>query len=223
MSSTRARKQENDALKSEIQSLREQMATLTERVDKKLTEPNVEPRDVQFLSDEYDGLRSFRKVVEADLNHIKANLNTVADKVDDLAAAIDAMEQYSYQYNLKIVGLPQTSRRETAEATANLCLKVFQAMGVEGVSIQDIDTAHRVPRRGRADANRMTNNLVICRFTRRLAMDSVMSKRNKVSSSSLGLEHDATDPARLSNLPPPDPTFAEPSLRGQEIQVQSRT
>ena len=58
MSSTRALKQENDALKSEIQSLREQMATLTERVDKKLTEPNVEPRDVQFLSDEYDDLPS---------------------------------------------------------------------------------------------------------------------------------------------------------------------
>ena len=78
---------------------------------------------------------------------------------------------------------------------ASLCLKVFQGMGVEGLSIQDIDTAHRVPRRGRADANRMTNNPVICKFTRRLAMYSVMSKRkeiHKVSSSSLGLEHDVT-------------------------------
>ena len=111
------------------------MATLAERVGEKLNLLNVKLRDVQFLSGEYDDPRSLRKVVEAALKQIKENLKTVADKVDNLEAAIDAMERYSYHYTLIIVGLPQTSVRETAEATAILCLKVFQAMGVEGISL----------------------------------------------------------------------------------------
>ena len=121
MSGTKALKQENEALKLEIQRLHEQMVTLTERVDRRLASPEVEPRDVQFLSDKYDDLLSFRKVAETELKQFKANLTSVADKVDKIAAAIDAVEQYSYQYNLKIVGLPQTSERETAEDTAILC------------------------------------------------------------------------------------------------------
>ena len=195
MSGTKALKQENEALKLEIQRLHEQMVTLTERVDRRLASPEVEPRDVQFLSDKYDDLLSFRKVVETELKQFKANLTSVADKVDKIAAAIDAVEQYSYQYNLKIVGLPQTSERETVEDTAILCLKVFQAMGVVGVSLQDIDTAHRVPRRRRVEDNRTNNNPVICKFTRGLAKDAVMSKRkeiHKVSGSTLGLDHDLT-------------------------------
>ena len=33
----------------------------------------------------------------------------------------------SYQYNLKITGIPQASERETSEETANICLKLSLA------------------------------------------------------------------------------------------------
>ena len=39
--------------------------------------------------------------------------------------------------------MPMVAEREHPEQTANLCLQLFSALGVKGVSIQDIDTAHR--------------------------------------------------------------------------------
>ena len=64
---------------------------------------------------------------------------------------------------------------EHLEQTANLCLQLFSALGVKGVSIQDIDTAHRVPSMkplNRPDA-------IVCKFVRRLAKDQVMAAMKK--------------------------------------------
>ena len=107
-------------------------------------------------------------------------------------SAIDDIVQYSYKYNVKIVGVPQTSTQESSYTTANLCLTIFKAIGVEGLTIQDIDTAHRVPKRRstRESISNKNSNPIICKFTRRLAKEAVMLKRKdikKVTYSSLGL------------------------------------
>jgi len=41
------------------------------------------------------------------------------------------MLYYSYQYNLKIVGVPLISERESAQDTAELCVKLFGCLGVD--------------------------------------------------------------------------------------------
>ena len=68
------------------------------------------------------------------------------------------------------------AERENPEQTADLCLQLFSALGVKGVSIQDIDTAHRVP--SMKPSNRP--NAIVCKFVRRLAKDQVMAARKKV-------------------------------------------
>ena len=55
-------------------------------------------------------------------------------------------------------------------------IQLFSAVGVKGVSIQDIDTAHRVP--SMKPSNRP--KAIICKFVRRLAKDQVMAARKKV-------------------------------------------
>jgi hypothetical protein len=112
-------------------------------------------------------------------------------------SAIDAIEQYSYKYNVKIIGAPQTSTNESSEVTAMLCLEIFKAMGVQGLTIQDIDTAHRVPKRRNFNGSSANNgsNPIICKFTRQLAKEAVMSKRKeikKVTCSSLGISPTAS-------------------------------
>ena len=57
--------------------------------------------------------------------------------------------------------------------------RTFSALGVKGVSIQDIDTAHRVP--SMKPSNRP--NAILCKFVRRLAKDKVMAARKKVVTS----------------------------------------
>ena len=82
---------------------------------------------------------------------------------------IDDIQQYSYQYNVKIVGLPEYAMgREAALQAARLCVELFQAMGAESITLQDIDIANRVPKP------------VICKIVRRHAKEDVMSNRRQL-------------------------------------------
>ena len=67
---------------------------------------------------------------------------------DHVTKFIKASKAYTDQLGIKVVGVPIVSERETSQQTGDLCLKVVAALGVEGVSFRDMDTAHRgaVPR-----------------------------------------------------------------------------
>ena len=69
------------------------------------------------------------------------------------------------------------AERESPQQTANICLKLFAALGVENVCLNDIDLVHRVP--SRVASNR--SNAIICKFVRRLAKENVMANRGNVN------------------------------------------
>ena len=74
------------------------------------------------------------------LKQITHRLNVLcAHQVEPVGNAIDEAKKYSYQFNVKIIGLPEMSSKETATETSSFCVKLFQEMGAE-VSIFDIDT-----------------------------------------------------------------------------------
>ena len=62
--------------------------------------------------------------------------------MDAIANAIDEFQEYSFQYNVKIVGVPEVCSDEAASTRSKLFVKLLKEMG-ENISIQDIDTAHR--------------------------------------------------------------------------------
>ena len=78
-------------------------------------------------------------------------------KVDAIGKAVDEICEYSYKFNVKVVGLPEVDVRESAQQTSSLCVSLFRALGAD-VSITDIDTAHRVLTRQESGGPR----LVIC-------------------------------------------------------------
>lgn len=102
-----------------------------------------------------------------------------------MSNAIDESLVHSYQYNLKIIGVPQVNGRETAAQTTELCLAIFKAIGAN-VNINDVDIAHQVPSRksfnenpnGRAEQR---NCPIICKFTRRLVENDVFEKRKNLN------------------------------------------
>ena len=147
---------------------------------------------MDFVSEQYDGFPAFQKAVSTRLKELSASLNTISKKVNDLAQAIDNLEAYSYQCNLKLVGIPELPD-ETATATANLCVKIFQKIGAS-VTINDIDIAHRVPKRStRSEDERSSHNAIICKFTRRLPLQEIMQQRVWISTihpSEIGLPYD---------------------------------
>ena len=155
-----------------------------------IAQPDTKPNenDVQFLSNEYGDLLKR-------LTNLEAQVSEIARKTVSISKAIDDIQLYSYQYNLKLVGVPQTDPDEKASNTVDLCLKVFSGIGAD-VSTSDINIAHRVPTtnqngRRRQASQSLTNPPIICKFTRRIIRDDVLSKRrnsNRLLPTNFGLQ-----------------------------------
>ena len=93
---------------------------------------------------------------------------------------------------MKIVGIPNLQENhETAEATAELCVKLFHAMGATGVTANDIDIAHRVSTR-RSDGHYAKP--IICKFVRRLAREEVMKLTKIIKSTPVDSDADLNSP-----------------------------
>ena len=92
------------------------------------------------MSDEYDDLTASIYVL-VQLTQITHCPNVLSGQVEPDA------EEYSYQFSVKIIGLPEINSNETAPETSSFCVKLFQEMGAE-VSIFDTDIVHRVSTRG---------------------------------------------------------------------------
>ena len=108
---------------------------------------------------------------------LSRRLNELSVEATRVGNAIDEVEEYSYQFNVKILGLPE-KRSETAAGTSALCVKLFQEMGGRSVSVR---LWHCL---SRSLSSRQPNGApkpIISQFVRRLAKASVMETRQSAS------------------------------------------
>ena len=91
---------------------------------------------------------------------------------------MNEMQDYSYAFNIKILGVPELKVNEDAFETSNLCVNLFNRMGAN-ITINDIDIAHRVSFR---DSSRSEPKPITCKFGRRLARNNVLAVRREASS-----------------------------------------
>ena len=167
-------RKENDTLKSDLQSLQKEFETIKQKLDLAGKSSTSElQQSVDFVSAEYDSLKADGTSLTKEVQEFSKKLNFVAEKVYEIDNAVESITAYSYQYNIRIVGLPQLKRDESDAETVSLCLKLFNEMGAD-VKAYDIDIAHRLQRR--EDGKPST---IICKFTRRIAKEAVMAKRKE--------------------------------------------
>ena len=132
---------------------------------------------MEFVSDQYDDLIVFKVSASKALEEIRARLdNKISETCDHIQKSLHTFELHSYQFNIKIVRMPMVAEREHPEQTANLCLQLFSALGVKGLLIQDIDTAHQVP----SMKPSYWPNAIVYKFVQRLGKDQVMVARKKI-------------------------------------------
>ena len=137
--------QENQALKGQLDTLLKEVKSLKDKCKSEGTSQasgdngaaqtnnatNAESeRSLQFLSDEYDDLSAANSDVLVQLKQITRRLLDLSNEVERVSNAIDEAEDYSYQYNVKIIGLPE-SASESALVTSSLCVNLFRQMGAE--------------------------------------------------------------------------------------------
>lgn len=170
-------KKKNQELKAQVEVLAEEIKNLKSQLgnkdgDESTSSAAQAEREQRSPTSEQGDFQSVQTRAEVELKRLSARLAQVSAKVDEVGKAIDAIEEYSYQYNIKIVGVPELNTQETAEDTSKLCAKLFAEMGTN-ITLQDIDIAHRVPLRSAGNLPKP----IICKFTRRLAKEVVMARR----------------------------------------------
>ena len=149
----------------------------------------------QSLSESHD---EFCKYAEEKMGAIESSLNTLSSSVENTSTSIDQLLDYSYSYNVKLIGVPELKPHESAAETSQLCLQIFNTMGAE-VQLHDIDIAHRISHRNASDGR---TKPIACKFTRRLARECVMALRirreiSKINPSRVGLPESSLGRARL--------------------------
>ena len=194
--SVAALKKENNILKAQLSSMSDEVARLKELIQRHSDRseevlPSEEGAQcVEFLSKKYDDFHLFSGMAKDELQRLSTKLEELKAKVDIIGNAIDEIQEHSFQYNVKIVGVPERLQDESAASISKLCLNIFKETGAD-VSMYDIDTAHRVPSRN----NNGKPKPIVCRFVRRLAKESVMNHRKdacKLDPASVGLPEDAS-------------------------------
>ena len=166
------------------------------------TSPDAETvKSLEFMSNGYDELNNFRATAKQTFSALNTRLSELTENVDKISNAICDLEQYSYSYNVKLIGIPESGRKESAIETSTVCANLFKEIGAD-ITIQDIDIAHRVPTRKRSSPRP-----IICKFTRRIAREKVMEKRRdicKVSMTKIGLSGNSllTEARILDHLTP---------------------
>ena len=99
-----------NVLSGEIENLKSQLgvnaddeSTVAAAATTTAAQQNVE--DHRPSTNEHSDFQSVQTRAEAELKRLSARLAQVSAKVDEVGKAIDAIEEYSNQYNVKIVGV----------------------------------------------------------------------------------------------------------------------
>ena len=80
---------------------------------------------LQFLSDKYDSESTSKTEMKKEMNKLSSRLAEIAIKVDHVGDALEQLQEYSYQCNIKILGLSERSERESAIETSSMCVDIL--------------------------------------------------------------------------------------------------
>ena len=112
-------REENGVLKSQLTELQNELNEGKKKLETHAN--NGELQDsVNFISADYDDRIEKNSALENDVKRIDEKLAVFTQKIDELDEAIEAITAYSYQYNIKILGIPQANDKETAEQTVQI-------------------------------------------------------------------------------------------------------
>lgn len=100
----------NSKLKDQLSVMADEIAKmkvmLLEQSKKPAATNDEVEQSLEFMSKEYDDFERFRVSAGKELDRLGAMLDEIAVEVNRVSRSIDEFQEYSYQYNVKIVGVP---------------------------------------------------------------------------------------------------------------------
>ncbi|XP_068685066.1 uncharacterized protein [Montipora foliosa] len=156
-------KLENEKLKDKIQEIFGELQNLRDEVkagrnggqanSSEVTDEGITMATLSNIQED------FKKYVKDKMSLIEKSVKHLSSQVDKISCLLDQVLEYSYSYNIKLVGVPELKQRESADETLQLCIRIFSSIAAEDGWPKPI----------------------ICKFTRRIARDRVMASRREVT------------------------------------------
>ena len=128
----KALKKENSGLRTQVEALMTQIDNLQAKVDATIviesshastlpcSSATEQAKSLEFLGRQCDD--NFRAFALQEISAIKSNLEKIVDKVDEHSLAIEEIQ--TNDFNVKLLGIPELSTRETALQRTTLCLDI---------------------------------------------------------------------------------------------------
>ena len=151
-------KKDNDDLKAETESIMQELKKVKElanskdinlaRYDHICLNSNKEIlKSLDYLSKEYDDQKRFTQAVKQQFSRLESRVTEIAVKLDSLSNSIDEFQQYSYQYNIKLVGIPEIKANESATETSVLVTQIANDQNLLFVNLHDVSHENKRWRR----------------------------------------------------------------------------
>ena len=106
-------KRENSNLKDQLSVMVDEIAKMKEMLLEQAKKPGATKdetvQSLDFMSKGFDDFERFRVFAGKELKRLSAKLEELAVELNRVSRNIDEFQEYSYQYNVKIVGVPQMS------------------------------------------------------------------------------------------------------------------
>ena len=108
-------------MKEKLQKISEDFLSKKAELTKPQAEKKMSPErahSVGFVSSKYDDLVAFKDEAKQ-IKQLFTRGDEISVLCDRIAKSIDALEAYSYQFNVKIEGMPAAKENETSDQTGD--------------------------------------------------------------------------------------------------------
>ncbi|XP_068675716.1 kinetochore protein Nuf2-like [Montipora foliosa] len=122
-------RKENNYLKSKVSTLTEEISRLKDLIQQQSSSAAPSAQEIshslEFLSKGYYDLIRFKTTASKELQRLSSQLTDVKIMVDAIANAIDEFQEYSFQYNVKKVGVPEVCSNEAVSRTSAVYVRLL--------------------------------------------------------------------------------------------------
>ena len=167
-------------LKAELENTKTDILTrFEERLDK---------LELRILTGEIenDKLKKENMALKTQCNKMLCDVNSAVFSSNVARQKIDELEQHTRKNSIRIFGVADKNKTESAEQTTEATVGVMQKIGVS-ITKSDIDIAHRLGKFTETSARP-----IIVKFVSRLHKQQAIYNRRKLKGSGIGLSEDLT-------------------------------
>ena len=140
------------------------------------------------LENELSKTKNLVSQLQASLNEQQEQLDREKHFRSVMFARLNDLEQYSRKNNLRIFGIADTDKKESANESEKLVLKLFkEKLGIHWLTQKDIEIAHRTGR-----YSEHSNRAIIVQLVSRKAKTEIILNRKKLKGTKITIAEDLT-------------------------------